>query len=89
MTFKLKTLCAIGAIALVLPAIALAGVEVGTQVGLTDDEIRANLSEQGYTVEEIEREEDEIEVEVSFNGEELELEISPETGEIVSIEKDD
>ena len=78
-----------GALALAIPTLAFANIELGTQVGVTDEEIRAKLAELGYAIEEIEREDDEIEVEVTLDGEEFEIEISPETGEIVSIEKDD
>ena len=70
------------------PAIALAQVTVGDLVGTDDQTITATLNAAGYEVVEIEREDDELEVEVIWNGEEWEIELS-DTGHVIEIELDD
>lgn len=80
---------AIGAVLLSAPLAAWAGLSTGDSVGKTPDEIRTSLESLGYVVEEIEIEDDEIEAEVTMNGEELEIEIDPATGAIIEIEKED
>ncbi|MEM6666136.1 MAG: PepSY domain-containing protein [Pseudomonadota bacterium] len=84
-----KTFAALAGIALLTPAIALAGVTVGDTIGMNDAEIETALTAQGYTIEEIEREDGEIEVEAMLDGVEYEIEIDPETGAILEIELED
>jgi len=57
---------------------------VGTDVA----EIRAMLEAEGFQIEEIEFEDDEIEVEYIFEGAEYEMTLTPE-GAIVSVELED
>lgn len=88
-TLTLKTPVALAMIALAIPGLALASVTVGDTVGVTEADIRTALTAQGYEITEIEFETDEIEVEAIFNGQMLELEISPETGLVIEIEAED
>lgn len=94
MTNKTLLIPAISALALaaagVLPATAAATeVKVGDVLGTSVEDVRAALASRGYTVTEIEREDDEIEAEVKQAGVELEIEIDPATGAITEIEQDD
>lgn len=75
-------------LALALPFTAFAAVGVGDVLGTNDGDIRASLEAQGYSVEEIEREDGGFEVEATINGEELEIELS-DAGEILAIEFDE
>ncbi|MEP1206213.1 MAG: PepSY domain-containing protein [Rhizobiaceae bacterium] len=84
-----KKFIALMATATLVPTIALAGVTLGDSVGTSEAEIRASLEKQGYTIEEFEREDGEIEVEVTLDGKPLEIEISPEDGTVISMEVDD
>ncbi len=88
MTFN-KTFATLVATATLVPTMALAAASLGDNVGTTEAEIRAGLVAAGYTIEEIEIEADEIEAEVTLDGQALEIEISPENGTIVAIEADD
>ena len=72
-----------------IPALALAASSVGDVVGTSEPEIRATLESQGYTVQEIEFEDDEIEVEVLYDGKPYEIELAADTGTIVEIEAED
>lgn len=73
----------------VLPSLAFAAVSVGDTIGVSDEDIREALTAQGYTIEEIEREAGEIEVEVMLNGQEFEIELDAETGMVVEVELED
>ncbi len=84
-TSKLAVLCA----AIAIPASALAAVSVGETVGTSDEEIRAKLEAAGYMVDEIEREDGEIEVEASLDGRSFEIEIAPDSGIVVEMELED
>lgn len=75
--------------ALCVPAIAFAAINVGDKAGVTDAEIRGSLEAAGYKIDEIEREDDEIEVTATLNGRTVEIEIAPKTGEIQEIELED
>ncbi len=88
MTFN-KTFATLVATATLVPSIALAAVSLGDTVGTTEAEIRAGLVAAGYTIEEIEIEADEIEAEVTLDGQALEIEISPQNGTVVAIEATD
>ena len=72
-----------------IPAIALAELAEGDQIGTTQDEITAQLVSQGYEVKEIELEDDEFEVEVVLNGQEFEIEIDAKAGTNSEIETAD
>lgn len=84
-----KSVVAVTAALMMAPAVALAGISLGDSVGTTDADIRAAFEAAGYTVEDIEREDGEIEVEVLQNGAEFEFGIAPDTGAVVEMEKDD
>jgi hypothetical protein len=71
---------------LVVPAIALAAPTVGDMVGTNLEDVMNSLTSAGYEVREIEAEDDELEAVILAEGRLLELEISPETGMIVSVE---
>jgi len=86
MTLLKKALLAASAVVLVAPVIALAAPTVGDSVGTNLEEVMNNLTNAGYEVREIEAEDDELEAVVLADGQLLELEISPETGMILSVE---
>lgn len=69
--------------------IAMAAVNVGDTLGTTEDEIRAALTAEGYSVEEIETEENEIEAEVSLDGKEIEVVVDAKSGLVLEIELED
>ncbi|MEQ8657685.1 MAG: PepSY domain-containing protein [Hyphomicrobiales bacterium] len=81
-----KALLAASAGVLIAPVVALAAPTVGDTVGTSLEEVMNNLTDAGYEVREIEAEDDELEAVVLANGQLLELEISPETGMILSVE---
>ena len=86
----LNPLTALGTAGLIsLPALALAASSVGDVVGTSEADIRANLESQGYIVQEIEFEDGEIEVEALLDGQEVELELSRNTGAVIEIEAED
>ena len=70
------------------PGLALA-LSAGDEIGTAEADIRAALVAEGYEVQEFEFEDDEIEVEAMLNGTLYEIEISPETGQVVEIELED
>ena len=71
------------------PVLGLAAANTGDTLGVAEADIRAALEAQGYVIQEFEIEDDELEVEASLNGILYEIEISPQTGEILEIEEDD
>lgn len=86
---KLKTGLLVTAIGVAtLPAIATA-LGNGDVVGTDEAAIRAALEADGYTVQNIEREDDEIEVHATRDGQAYEVELSAETGAILEIELED
>ncbi len=87
-TSKSKIIAAAVALAAV-PGLALAGMSVGDSVGTSDEEIRAALTAQGYSIEEIENEDGKFEAEVVLNGQTFEIEIDPHSGNVLEIEEDD
>ena len=80
-----KTLLATTAL-VVSGSIAFAAVSEGEVVGTNAADIQAALEAKGYTVSNITIDGDEIEIDVSLNGEEGEIEVSAATGEIIEIE---
>lgn len=85
MTFNKTALLA----ALLVPATAFAGVDVGQTLGTTESGVRAALTDLGYTVEEIEIEDGEIEAQVTLGGAEYEIEVAMDSGRIIEIELED
>ncbi|WP_164660836.1 PepSY domain-containing protein [Tropicibacter sp. Alg240-R139] len=82
-TFKTLTLTAA---MLAAPALAMANFNLGDTLGTEEAAIRALLEEQGYQVQEIEFEDDEIEVEVLKDGVETKLVLNQADGSVVEIE---
>ncbi|WP_299686167.1 PepSY domain-containing protein [uncultured Tateyamaria sp.] len=74
---------------LLVPATAFAGLELGQPLGTTEEGIRAALTDMGYTVEEFEAEEGEIEVDVTLDGVAYEVEVAADTGHIIAMELED
>ncbi len=83
-----KATATAAALALV-PTIAIAGLSIGEKAGMTEADLRAYFEKQGYTVEEIETEDGETEVEVTLNDKEFEVTVETATGRITGIEEDD
>lgn len=89
MTTMTKTLIASLASLVMIPAAALAAPSVGDTVGTTVEEITGNLQNAGYEVREVEAEDDELEAVIVADGQLLEVEVSRQTGLIISIEVED
>lgn len=89
MKLKLFTPATLGLVGFALPSLALAAVSVGDQLGTTEQGIRAALTTQGYEITQFETEDGEFEVDALFEGQMLELEISPDTGLVIEIEAED
>ncbi|MHA7772031.1 PepSY domain-containing protein [Roseibium sp. M-1] len=66
--------------------IALAAVTAGDTLGTSEEDIRNALTSQGYTVEEIETEDGEIEAEVSLDGQEMEVVVDAKSGLVLEVE---
>ncbi|WP_299724036.1 PepSY domain-containing protein [uncultured Tateyamaria sp.] len=75
--------------ALLFPATAFAGLDVGQSLGSTEADVRAALTSMGYEVQEIEVEDGEIEAEVTLDGVAMEIEVAMDTGLITEIEAED
>lgn len=75
--------------ALISPLAAQAEVSVGDILGTSETAIITALEAQGYTIEEIEAEDGEIEVDVMLNGQEMEIEIAADTGAITEVDIED
>lgn len=80
---------ALTALILTVPALGFAGITTGDKLGVNEAEIRAQMEERGYTVLEIEFDDDEIEVEVLIDGVKTELELARTDGTVRKIEIDD
>lgn len=89
MTLFQKTGLSTAALLIAIPVGAWAQLSVGDSVGTTEAEIRAKFEAAGYTIEEIETEDGEIEVEFMSEGQEFEAEIDTTTGKIVEIDAED
>lgn len=81
-----KTQLIAAAALMAVPAAAFAQFNLGDTLSVNEAEIRAMLESKGYQIEEIEMEDGEIEVEYLDGGQEYELTLSAETGEILEIE---
>jgi len=77
----------IAAALLATPAIAT--LSVGEKLGANEEAIKTKLEAQGYVVMEIEKEDNMLEVEVTLNGKEFELEVDPKSGAIIKIEEEE
>ena len=89
MTKSLFPMIAAGAVATLAPVAAIAAFAVGDTVGTDVEEIRSKLEAEGYTVTEIEIEDGEIEVEYVVDGQEYEITMSGETGQVLEVELED
>ena len=74
---------------LLIPGMALAGINQGDNLGTSEAAIRAALEAEGYVASEIEFEDGEIEVEAMLDGQAYEIEISPETGQVLAVMLED
>ena len=74
---KLTTL---SALILTVPALAWANLTPGDVMGTSEADIRAQMESLGYEVLEIEFEDDEIEVEYTFEGEGVEYRLTTPPG---------
>lgn len=75
--------------ALLCPTIAFAQIGVGDVAGADEAQILAFLEAEGYTVQEVETEGLELEVEAMLDGVLYEIEVDLETGQIAEIEAED
>ena len=66
-----------------------AAVMEGDILGTTEAEIRAALESDGYTVQKVTVDGDEIEIKVIYAGVTSEIEVSSETGAVLEIEPED
>ena len=89
MTKSLFPMIAAGAVATLAPVAAIAAFAVGDTLGTDVEEIRSKLEAQGYTVTEIEIKDGEIEVEYVADGQEYEVTMSGETGQVLEVELED
>ena len=62
------------------------GAEIGAFLGKTEADVRSALEAAGFQVSKIETEDDELEADVSRDGQSFEIEISVETGNITETE---
>ncbi|MGI9391087.1 MAG: PepSY domain-containing protein [Boseongicola sp.] len=89
MTLKNYRMISTGILVGLIPAAAFANFAVGDSIGTDLDEIRAKFEAQGYTVTEIEVEDGEIEVEYVLDGQEYEVTLNPDSGEVLEVELED
>ena len=64
----------------------LEGAAIGAVLGTTEADVRSALEAKGFTVAEVELEDDEIEAEVSLNGKTYEIEVDAKSGAITETE---
>lgn len=87
---KPLTALALGAAAMgVLSVQAVAGTDSLKGAGLTQEQVAAIVTEAGYVFEEAEFEDGVIEAEGTKDGQEWELTLDAQTGEILEVELDD
>ena len=88
-----RTIAAAFVAALALGAAAHAdghgGVKPGVMLGVEDAAVTQALTEKGFEVRKIEREDGEFEVYALRDGTRYEIYIDPETGEILKVKEDD
>lgn len=73
---------------LLLPAVASAAVTKGDVLGTSGMEVMTALEQRGYTVTEIEIEDDVIEAEYIAQGTEMEIEVDRTTGQVLDVDED-
>lgn len=86
---KTMKLAALGAALIAIPATAFATLSAGDQVGTTFEAVIAKLTDAGYEIQEVEREDGGLEVEAVLNGTTYEIMIDGETGAVMEIEVED
>jgi hypothetical protein len=67
---------------------ALAAVAVGDTLGTKVSEIATQLEDKGYTIREIDVSRSKIEVEVTFDGADYEIDVDRTSGTVIKIEDD-
>ncbi|WP_300037677.1 PepSY domain-containing protein [uncultured Roseobacter sp.] len=72
-----------------VPGYALAQTNLGDAAGKTGEDVAAYLTGLGYSVIEVEAEDDEIEVSALLDGVEYEIEVSSQTGLVIEMGIDD
>ena len=72
--------------ALLFPTVAFAQIGVGDVAGTNEAQILAFLEANGYTIQDVETDRSELEVEVMLDGIAYEIEIDLATGQITEIE---
>ena len=72
--------------ALLFPTVAFAQIGVGDVAGTDEAQILAFLEANGYTIQDVETDRSELEVEVMLDGIAYEIEIDLATGQITEIE---
>lgn len=82
-------IAALAAISLAMPSVALAEITPGAILGTSDADITAALAAQGYVIDEIDREDDELEIDAMLDGIEYEFKLDPATGEVLEVEAED
>ena len=83
----MKTSTLLMTTALVMASIpATAAVVTGNVIGTSEADIRAALESNGYMVQSVTEDGDEIEVEALFNGQPVEIELSATTGAVMEVE---
>ena len=75
--------------AVAIPAVALAELAPGAQVGTEEASIIAALEAEGYIIQDSETEDGMLEVEASLGGTLYEIEVDLSTGEVAEIELED
>ena len=75
--------------ALALSTASAYAVETGDVLGTSEADIRANLEIQGYEVQSISIDGDEIEIDALLDGQEFEIELSSDAGAVLEIELED
>lgn len=75
--------------ALLCPTIAFAQISVGDVPGADEAQILAFLEADGYTIQDVETQGTELEVEAMLDGVLFEIEVDLETGQIAEIEAED
>ena len=84
-----KALTGLALATVLTPSIAFADVTLGDIIGTTDAQIQSKLETAGYTIDEIEREDGKIEVEVKSSNQEFEIVIASDSGKVIEIEPED
>ena len=76
-------------VALFVPGVALAQINVGDALGSSEAAILAALQAQGYETTEIEVENGEIEIDANLGDQSFEIEVSSTTGLVLAVYEED